>query len=120
MVMLIHPARQDTQLRLSNDISNIETGAVLEQFTDGICQPSGFFSHKMLPSQTHYSTYDWELLAAYQAVNLFLHTIEGRNTTLHTDHKPLLYMFTTRTDKHYCDRQSRYVSFLAQFIHITH
>jgi len=83
---------------------------VIEQFTDGNWQLLGFFSRKMLPAQTRYSTYDRELLAAYLAVKHFLHTIEGRTTTLRTDHKPLLYMFSTKIYKH-SDRQSRYISF---------
>lgn len=115
-VTLAHP-RHDTPLRLSTDASSTATGAVLEQFADGTWQPLGFFSRKLLPTQTRYSTYDRELLAAYQAVKHFLFTIEGRTTTLRTDHKPLLYMFTTKTDKH-SDRQARYISFLAQFVHV--
>jgi len=77
----------------------------------------GFFSRKLLPTQTRYSTYDRELLAAYQAAKHFLHTIEGRATILRTDHKPLFYMFSTKSDKH-SDRQARYISFLAQFVHV--
>lgn len=104
-------------MRLSNDASSTATGAVLEQFSDGSRQPLGFFSRKLLPTQTRYSTYDRELLAVYLAVKHFLHTIEGRTTTLRTDHKPLLYMFATKSDKH-SDRQARYISFLAQFMHM--
>jgi len=107
-VTLVHP-RHDTPLRLSTDASSTATGAVLEQCADGIWQPLGFFSRKLSPAQTRYSTYDRELLAAYQAVKHFLHTIEGRTTTLRTDHKPLVYMFTTTTGKH-SDRQSRHIS----------
>lgn len=114
-IVLVHP-RADTQLRLSTDASSTAIGAVLEQLTDSVWQPLGFFSRKLSTTQTRYSTYDRELLAAYQAVRHFLHQIEGRVTTLRTDHKPLLHMFTSKTDK-YSDRQLRHISFLAQFIH---
>lgn len=82
-----HP-KFETPLRLSTDASNTATGAILEQFMNGIWQLLGFFSRKMLPAQTHYNTYDCELLVARKVVKHFFHTIEGRTTTLHTNNQP--------------------------------
>lgn len=58
-VTLAHP-KYDTPLRLNTDASSTATGAVPEQFADGNWQPLGFFSRKILPAQTRYSTYDRE------------------------------------------------------------
>lgn len=112
---LVHP-KTNTELRLSTDASSTAVGAVLEQKADNnTWQPLGFFSRKLTSPQLNYSTYDRELLAAYLATRHFLHTIEGRQTTLRTDHKPLIHMFTLKTDKT-VDRQVRQISFLSQYI----
>lgn len=108
--------RPDSALRLSTDASNIAVGAVLEQRVDNQWQPLGFFSKKLSPAEQKYSTYDRELLAAFLGTRHFVHMIEGRNTTLRTDHKPLTYMFTLKTEK-IIDRQVRQISFLSQFLH---
>ncbi|CAH1731650.1 unnamed protein product [Aphis gossypii] len=110
---LVHP-RSDAPLRLSTDASNIAVGAVLEQCVEGNWQPLGFFSRKLSGAQTRYSTYDRELLAAYLATRHFVHSIEGRPTTLRTDHRPLLFMFSQKTEK-LVDRQARHIAFLSQY-----
>lgn len=71
---------------------------------------------KLVPAKKRYSTNDRELLAAYLDVRNFIHRIEGRRTTLRTDHKPLTHMFTLQADK-IGDRQGRHISFLSQHIH---
>lgn len=112
---LAHP-RPNAALRLATDASNTAVGAVLEQKVDNVWQPLGFFSKKLSDTEKKYSTYDRELLAAYLATRHFLYAIEGHITTLRTDHKPLMYMFTHKTEK--CiDRQVRHISFLSQHIH---
>lgn len=108
--------RSDAVLRLSTDASNIAVGAVLEQKVNDLWQPLGFFSKKLSPAEQKYSTYDRELLAAYLGTRHFVHLIEGRHTTLRTDHKPLTYMFTLKTEK-IVDRQVRQISFMSQFFH---
>lgn len=112
---LAHPIA-DAQLRLSTDASSVAVGAVIEQKNGELWQPLGFFSKKLLPAETRYSTYDRELLAAYLGTKHFIHFIEGRVTTLCTDHKPLTFMFTQKSEK-YVDRQVRQISFLSQYIH---
>lgn len=92
---------------------------MLEQARDGSWKPLGFFSRKLTPTQARYSTFDRELLAAYQATRHFLHLIEGRHAVFLTDHKPLTHMFTVKTDK-YSDRQLRHISFIAQFVQQVH
>jgi len=108
-VRLAH-MESDASLCLNTDASNIAVGVVLEQNVDKQRQPLGFFSKKLSSAECRYSTYDRELLAAYRATRHFMHLIEGRRTTLRTDHKPLIYMFTLKTEK-IIDRQVRHIRF---------
>lgn len=45
-----------------------------------------------------------------------MHAIEGRRTTLRTDDRPLVFMFTQKTEK-LLDRQARHIAFLSKFLH---
>ena len=60
-----------------------------------------------------YSTFDRELLTAYQAVRHFRHFVEGKPFTLYTDHKPLIFALSNNADR--SPRQSRHLSFIAEF-----
>ncbi|CAI6373536.1 unnamed protein product [Macrosiphum euphorbiae] len=113
--LLVHP-HHDAPLRLTTDASNIAIGAVLEQSVNNEWQPLGFFSRKLSGAQTRYSAYDLELLTAYLAARHFVHAIEGRLVTLRTDHHPLLFMFSQKSEK-LIDRQARHVAFLSQYFH---
>lgn len=46
----------------------------------------------------------------------FVNSIEGRTTTLRTDHRPSLFMFFQKVEK-LIARQARHVAFLSQLIH---
>ena len=54
--------------------------------------PSLFFSRKMTPAETRYSTFDRELLAVYLSIKHFRHFLEGRTFHVLTDHKPLPHL----------------------------
>lgn len=88
--LLIYLERK-AQLSLHTDVSDTAVGAVLQQFSEGIWQPLGFFSRKLKPAQMRYSAYDRELLAIYTAIKHFRHWIKGSNFYVLTDHKPLIY-----------------------------
>ncbi len=49
-----------------------------------------FFSHKLTDTESRYSTFDRELLAAQAAIKHFRHFNEGYVFKLWTDHKPLV------------------------------
>jgi cleavage and polyadenylation specificity factor subunit 1 len=51
------------------------------------------FSKKINPTQQKYSTYDRELLAAYQAVKYFSYMLEARYFIIFTYHKPITYTY---------------------------
>jgi hypothetical protein len=54
----------------------------------------GFVSRKLSDTESCYSMYDWELLAAYASIRHFRHFCEGRPFQLWTDDKPLVTAFS--------------------------
>ncbi|BHF73191.1 hypothetical protein SprV_0401626900 [Sparganum proliferum] len=66
--LLTHPA-PEAQLSLMVDASTVAVGAVLQQHLAGSTQPLAFFSKKLLPAETRYSTFGRELLAIYLALS---------------------------------------------------
>lgn len=67
--LLAFPDRA-AELSLQTDASD---HAVLQQKINNSWQPLSFFSRKLKPAQTRYSTYDRELLAIYSSVKHFKH-----------------------------------------------
>ena len=112
-VSLQYP-RPEAQLALKTDASDTAIGAVLEQCNNGAWEPLGFFSRKLERAQQKYSTYDRELLAVYKGLKYFRHWAEGKNLTIKTDHKPLVYAFQQKADKA-TPRQQRYLDFIGQY-----
>ena len=53
--------------------------------------PLGFFSMKLSDTETRYSAFDRELLAAFSPIPHFRFLPEGRDFILYTDHKPLTH-----------------------------
>jgi cleavage and polyadenylation specificity factor subunit 1 len=95
-------------------LADTHVGAVLQQKTGGCWQPLAFFSHKLSPTEGRYSTFDRELLAAFQAVKHFRFFLEGRPFTLFTDHKPLVAAISKNRTP-FSSRQQRHLSFLSEF-----
>ena len=85
---------------LMMDASDTAVGAVLQQYVDGTRRPISFFSRKMTPAETHYSTFDRELLAVYLAIKHFRHFLKGRRFHVLTDHKPLPFALNTNLYRH--------------------
>ena len=103
----------NSNLELVCDASNLAVGAVLQQRRNSLAEPIMIFSRKLKESQTHYSTYDRELLAIYLAVRHFQFILEGRPFKILTDHRPLQYAFTTMAER--SPIQKRYLSYISQF-----
>ena len=97
-----------------SDASDRAVGAVLQQQIGGGWQPIAYFSRKLRPPETRYSTFDRELLAMYLAIKHFRHFIEGREFYVLTDHKPLTFALSTNSDK-YTPRQIRHLDYISQF-----
>nr|CDS29034.1 gag pol polyprotein [Hymenolepis microstoma] len=76
-----------THLVLKTDASHVAVGAVLQQVVKGETQPLSFYSKKLTPTETRYSTFGRELHAIYLAVKHFRHILEGCQFTIFTDLK---------------------------------
>ena len=66
---------------------------VLQQYVVDTWQPISYFSRKLQPSETRYSTFDRELLAIYLTIKHFRHYVEGQQFCLLIDHKPPTFLF---------------------------
>nr|CAD1816988.1 unnamed protein product [Ananas comosus var. bracteatus] len=75
---------------LEADASGYAMGAVLMQ--DG--QPIAYYSEMFQGAHKNYPTYDKELLALHQAVKHWRVYLLGKETVVHTDHRPLQYLQT--------------------------
>lgn len=113
---IAHPISNDSELHLVTDASQFAVGAALHEIVDSKPVPIGFYSSKLSETQRKYSTFDRELLASYLAVIHFKHFIDGRKTTLFTDHRPLQSAFSCKKPPK-SDRQQRHLSVLAEYIH---
>ena len=111
--LLVHP-QPDAPICLITDASDTAVGAVLQQRIDSVWSPLAYFSRKLNPTETRYSTFDCELLAVYLAIKHFRHLVEGRPFFVVTDHKPLMFALA-RQSQHHSPRQIRHLDFIAQF-----
>ncbi|BHF80034.1 hypothetical protein SprV_0702315800 [Sparganum proliferum] len=96
--LLTHPA-PEAPLSLMVDASTVAVGAVLQQHINDSTRPLAFFSKKLSPAETRYSTFGRELLAIYLAAKYFQHFLEGREFPIFTDHKPLTFPIRSHSDK---------------------
>lgn len=111
--ILAHPVT-DAVLSISADASDKAIGGTVQQLINGIQQPLGFFSRRLTPTECNYSTYDRELLAIYQTIKHFHYLLEGREFSIFTDHKPLIFAFKQRPEKA-SPRQARQLEYISQF-----
>ncbi|KMQ86423.1 gag-pol polyprotein [Lasius niger] len=111
--LLAHPDPM-AELALTTDASDTSVGAVLQQQTKEGWQPLAFLSKKLNHAQTKYSPYDRELLAIYTAIKHFRHMVEGRQFTIYTDHKPIIYAFN-QDPLRSSPRQARHLEYIGQF-----
>ncbi|BHF77907.1 hypothetical protein SprV_0602101700 [Sparganum proliferum] len=102
------------QLILTTDASNSAVGAVLHQQVNNQLQALAFFSHRLQPAQTRYSTFFRELLAIYLAICHFRQLLEGRDFSVHTDHKPLNNALKAKSDR-YSPREVSHLDYISQF-----
>ena len=111
-IMLVHPSTT-SPLQITFNASDIAIGVAFEQETEGITKPIAFFSRKLNPAQTRYSTYDRELLAIIETIRHFRFFLEGRIVHVNTDHKLLIHALNSQAEK--SPRQSRHLSYIAEF-----
>ncbi|UYV72720.1 hypothetical protein LAZ67_10000403 [Cordylochernes scorpioides] len=110
---LLNYPQPNSTLSLLVDASNVAVGGVLQQLNDTAWEPISFFSKKLSPAETKYSAFDRELLTAFLSVNHFSYFLDGKTFMLFTDHKPLTYAFTSKSER--SPRQERHLNYLSQF-----
>ena len=106
--MLVHPT-VDSETALTVDASGLDIGGVLEQLIGGMWEPLAFFSKQLRAPEQKYSSFDRELLALHLAMRHFLYFLEGRVSTVYTDHKPLTFAFNKSSDP-WNGRQQRHLA----------
>ena len=82
--LLFHP-KPSAATSIMTDASDKAVGAVLQQRVDDAWHPIAYFSKKLKPAETRYSTFNKELLAIYLAIKHFRHFVEGRSFCVLTD-----------------------------------
>ena len=78
---------------VQTDASNVGVGAVLSQDdATGHDKPVAYYSRKLLPRETRYSTKEKECLAVVEGIQHLSIYLTGTHFTVHTDHKCLQWM----------------------------
>ena len=75
------------EFHIHTDASNSQMGAVISQKE----KPFAFFSRKLQPAQTRYTTTEKELLSIVETLKEFRNILLGQKIVIHTDHKNLIY-----------------------------
>lgn len=96
------------------DARDVAVGAALQQCVDGSWQPLAFFSRKLTSTESNYSTFGRELLAAYMAVRHFRHFLEARSFFIATGYKPLTFAIKSASSK-FSPRESRHLTYISEF-----
>ncbi|GJP58103.1 hypothetical protein CLOP_g20463 [Closterium sp. NIES-67] len=96
------------------DASDQEVGAVLMQDQGNGLQPIAYLSKKLHGAELNYPIHDKEALAIIIAFKTWRCYLEGRKTTIYTDHCNLKYL---KTQPSLSRRQFRWIDFLETHFH---
>jgi hypothetical protein len=110
---LAHPL-PGAVISLAADASDTHIGGVLQQLSSGAWQPLAFFSRKLSPPESKYSTFDRELLAVFASIRHFRFVLEGRQFRILTDHLPLT-LAMRRVSPLWSARQVRQLAYISEF-----
>ncbi|CAI7741297.1 unnamed protein product [Closterium sp. NIES-54] len=106
VVILPYPEKD---YEIEADASDQAVGAVLMQDQGKGLQPIAYLSKKLHGAELNYPIHDKEALAIITAVKTWGRYLEGRKTTVYTDHCSLKYLKTQPTLSR---RQVRWIDFL--------
>ena len=91
---LLYYPQPDAPTCLMTDASDTAVGTVLQQHVNGMWHPISFFSRKMTPAETCYSTFDRELLAVYLSRRLPISCSHRLQTPHLRSKRPIRSIFT--------------------------
>jgi cleavage and polyadenylation specificity factor subunit 1 len=111
---LSYPAA-NVPIALMTDASGSMAGGVLQQKIGKVWKPLGYFSKAFSDTQSHYSTFDRELLAIYMSIVHFRNQIEGRELIVYTDHKPLTFALSKVATANETPRRANQLMFISEF-----
>ncbi|KMQ83421.1 enzymatic polyprotein endonuclease reverse, partial [Lasius niger] len=86
----------DKTFILTTDACGYAIGGVLSQEHSGKDLPVSFTSRVLNEAEARYSTIEKECLAIVYAVSYFRHYLYGRNFSIITDHKPLVWLHSIK------------------------
>jgi hypothetical protein len=89
-------------------------GGVIQQKSGDHWRTHGSFSRKLTDTESHYSTFDPELLATQAAIKHFRHFCKGQAFQLWTDHKPLVTAIS-HFSAPILPRQQCHLAFISEF-----
>jgi hypothetical protein len=95
--------------KIETDASDYVVGAVLTQHG----HPVAYHSETLSDTVRKYPTYDKEMYSIVQACRQWKHYILGKETIIHTDHKPLQFIQTQ--GKLQNDHHQKWSTYLQQF-----
>jgi hypothetical protein len=94
---------------IETDASHYDVGIVLTQHG----HPVVYHSETLLDTIQKHPTYDKEMYSIVQAYHQWKHYILGKETIIHTNHKPLQFIQTQ--GKLHNDRHQKWSTYLQQF-----
>lgn len=112
MLQPFNDSAQPLQLRVTTDASDVAVGAEPAQCINDIWHPVAFESRKLTPVERNYPTHERELLAIINALKVWRHHLEGRTSTVITDHNSLQYI---NTQPQLSKRQAGWLDLLQEF-----
>ena len=113
--VLVYPSFEpDKPFVLDCDASDVGTGAVLSQVTDGVERVVAYFSKMLKPEEQNYCATRKEMLAIIKAVKHFRHYLLGRRFTIRTDHSSLIWILKSKTGQ---GQTARWLTTMSEYIY---
>jgi hypothetical protein len=111
--LVIWDPTKTTEVWCDASFDNSTIGAVLMQdHGNGGLQPVAYLSKVLNSAQSHYPTWEQELLALYLSLEEWRHYLLGVHFTARTDHNGLKFL---RTQKHLKERQWHWMAFFSEY-----
>lgn len=87
--ILSRSAMDNREVTFHCDASKFAVGAMLLQWQEGVDRVIAYYSHKLMPVETHYAAYDRELLALKESRLHWWFFAQGNHVMIHIDHQAL-------------------------------